>query len=376
MSSFSHFAQWIGARAARNTLFGPIGGMIGNMNDFLNIVTGKGSGDNVVDSLVNKYSDAGPTGKELWQAQREDTAYQRSVADMQAAGLNPALMYGNSAGGPSASSAGSSMGPGISDLLQLAMLPLNIQATKAQIGATEAQAAKDNAEAARTVQQTSFEKDYQPLLLEARQVGNDLTRAERNQINANLDRIAADIDKIKAETQTEETRQQLNIAESVLRNAEASQIIQLMPYRQALMEAQTDNERAQAALAAVNRMYQQRILNSDYLDNMFSAMRAQASSSESKAALDNLHQRIRTGSLINVDDDASLIAKIGAGIVNYPVAVVANILDNASGVIAAGLGAGAAVKVAGLKNAGKQSAPSGLVLPTHTNEFGNTYGYR
>lgn len=367
--------KWIGGKFERN-LFGPIGSFFGNINDIATFARGEGTGSNIVDSLINQMTGAAPTGVQQWQASREDNAYQRSVADMQSAGLNPALMYSNSAGGPSASSAGSQAPSGISDLLQLAMLPLQMQATKAEIGATEAQAAKDNAEAARTVQQTSFEKDYQPLLLEARQVGNDLTRAERNQINANLDRIAADIQKIQAETHTEETRQQLNIAESVLRNAEASQIIQLMPYRQALMEAQTDNERAQAALAAVNRMYQQRILNSDYLDNMFSAMRAQASSSESKAALDDLHQRIRTGSLINVDDDASLIAKIGAGIVNYPVAVVANVLDNASGVIAAGLGAGAAVKVAGLKNAGKQSAPSGLVLPNHTNEFGNTYGYR
>lgn len=46
-----------------------------------------------------------------WQAEMDNTKYQRSVADMQSAGLNPALMYGSAGAGstPSGASASSSV---------------------------------------------------------------------------------------------------------------------------------------------------------------------------------------------------------------------------------------------------------------------------
>lgn len=44
-----------------------------------------------------------------WQAEMDNTKYQRSVADMQSAGLNPALMYGSAGSTPSGASASSSV---------------------------------------------------------------------------------------------------------------------------------------------------------------------------------------------------------------------------------------------------------------------------
>ena len=99
---------------------------------FKNIVNGS-----VATSLVNKYSGAGLTGAEReanaftaeqaqidrdWQTEMSNTAFQRQVADMQRAGVNPALMYGGAgasgASTPSGASA-SSVSPQSSDLLPM-----------------------------------------------------------------------------------------------------------------------------------------------------------------------------------------------------------------------------------------------------------------
>lgn len=334
----------------------------------------------LVDSFINSTFKSGRTQQQIEQdaytAEREDTQVQRRVSDMQAAGLNPALMYQNGGSSPSVNTAASDSGSsGLSDLLQLAMLPLQMRQVNADISNTNAQAELASAEAARTRQQKDFEAELQPLLVEAKKESNNLTRAERNKINAQLDEISANAVKLREEANTEIEKQAYYGAQTILANAEASQIVELMPYRQALMQAQTSEAAVSASLMAVERMYKQRILDSDYLDNMFSEMRSQAASAEAKAKIDDIHSRIRTGNLINVNEDASVLAKIGAGIVNYPVALVANTLDLAAPVVAAALGAGAAVKVAGLKNAGQKSVQSSILMPGSTSEFGNSYRY-
>lgn len=105
-----------------------------NYGDLLKNVVGGG----VASSLVNKTTGAGLTGAEReanaftaeqaqiqrdWETEMSNTAYQRQVADMQKAGVNPALMYGGSgasgASVPSGASA-TSVSPGQgADLLSM-----------------------------------------------------------------------------------------------------------------------------------------------------------------------------------------------------------------------------------------------------------------
>lgn len=87
-----------------------------------------------------------------FQQQMSDTSYQRAVADMQNAGLNPALLYGSGSNGAStpsgsmASSVSPSSGSNIGDILQLLSF-------KKMLRNTDADTAQKSAEAFKAVEE-------------------------------------------------------------------------------------------------------------------------------------------------------------------------------------------------------------------------------
>lgn len=129
-----------------NVLFGTFG----KMKIFSNGINGvmKNLGD-YIPSYLDSVTGAHMTGAEReafdLTAQREDTTYQRTVADMQAAGLNPMML----AGGAHAvqSSPAQSSGGDPSALLSLLMLPQQMKLNEAQINNLNASAEEKRSKA-------------------------------------------------------------------------------------------------------------------------------------------------------------------------------------------------------------------------------------
>lgn len=122
------------------------------------------------------------------QQEREDTAYQRQVADMKAAGLS---MYGASGGGAASSAGGSSAVRSGSDSISKIAAMIDMKKAMAEIGNVQANTNKTNAEAAATTAGVERDDNYYALAASKQEaeigrieLENELTKSQTAQVAA------------------------------------------------------------------------------------------------------------------------------------------------------------------------------------------------
>lgn len=109
-----------------------------------------------------------------------------------------------------------------------------------------------------------------------------------------------------------------------------------MPYKIQFMEAQTASEKAQASLYAVNQLYQQRLIDSGYIEALCRQMEASASGTEADSVVKGITAKLRSGNTLEpADFGDSAFANIAESLwngvvtkgVNNGLAVVTNLLE-------------------------------------------------
>ena len=292
-----------------------------------------------------------------FQQEMSNTEYSRAVADMKSAGINPAFAMNN--GGvstPSGATASGSVSSGsgnLGELLQAFMLPTQLKALKADIGVKQSQEDLNEAHAESIRVNTDFSQQTFELRKTALELSNSLSREQKDLIYQKRQESIAQMKKLNEEALTESTKRALNQATEILQRAEAFEIVQLMPYKIQLMEAQTASEKAQASLYAVNQLYQQKLIDSGYIDSLCRQMEASASGTESDSVVKGITAKLRSGNTLDpADFGDSKVSNFLEGVwnglvtesVNNGIAVVTNLLEYMPSVLLAPGAPGAQVK--------------------------------
>lgn len=173
-----------------------------------------------------------------WQEYMSSTQYQRTVADMKEAGVNPALAMSNGVASSGSGASANSVAPGgvglsMSDMMQAVLLPLTRKKMIADIKNTDAQTEREKTEtelSAARKENIDLINQYYPSMQEA----------TLDELAASIGVKVAEVDKIQLENAL--TKVKTTIAES-----EAKYSDRMNAAKAAYEEAKTDESKASAA---------------------------------------------------------------------------------------------------------------------------------
>lgn len=283
-----------------------------------------------------------------WEQQMSDTAYQRQVADMRAAGINPAMAMGSAQGAstPSGSAATAASGSGsslsFSDLMQLMMMPLQkkLLASQAQLARDQGKAALMNAGA--NVQNAGTNE--KGLGLKEQEIAVNHMRVNVEQYKAETDRMRYGLEKMRTDKQIELTDAQIGeIAEKAallkLQREQLPEQLKIAERQVAASEKQAVSSLRQAEAAVQNAATNDRLADSQtslmYAQELMEWARKDGQDivnkyldPRQKAELDNL---IKEG--IKLDKQGRLIDKQGNLVTAQTVKAYVNCATDVSGAV-------------------------------------------
>ena len=333
----------------KHTFFGKLFESIGSgIKNLFNAKTGADLTDAQI--AANQFNAEQAQVDRDFQERMSSTAYQRGVADMRAAGLNPALMYGSgaAASAPAGVSA-SSVSPGspsvatMSDMLG-GVLPaiLGFKQLKQSKGIADEQlriaddknrieekkvdneGKKIDSENEERSLNIAFLRATYEARVEGAELQNEVLRGNIKVSDSTCEKLAQEVRNLAEAEKTEPVKRLALRVSSALDAARASEIAALVPYRQAFMSAQTESAKAAAALSFVSAARAQNLIDAGEVDFIIDNMKFSAESAADKAALDSIRADMRSGKAIQY---TSGVGKVLQFIPNAIIGGISNLAD-------------------------------------------------
>lgn len=245
---------------------------------------------------------------DMWNKTNEYNTASAQVQRLKDAGLNP-LYYGIDGVAAQPMNAAQPLGydrasvPNLENpLAGVASTFMQARSMQKDIEMKNAQIDKLKADTASVGLDNEWKDKTMDARVKAEELANELTKEQRAKIADERKQIVENIKKTIAETDNEIAKGLLINAQTRVSNAQADEIIAMVPYKQMLMEAQTEAQKAAAAASFINAAIQQKLLDEGAITAQIDKAKADAKSAEEKAALDEFITSCRTGNVFNPEE--------------------------------------------------------------------------
>lgn len=235
-----------------------------------------GSGLTNAQKLTNQFNAEEAQKQRDWEEQMSSTSYQRAVADMRAAGVNPAMAMNQGGASTPSGSAASSGSPAVGAfpfelIMQAIMLPLQkkLLAAQAQQARDSGEAALINARAnAAGVPIKEGELGVRRGELDVKRGELDVKRGELSvkEFEAETARIRADIEAWLADSKVRATDQEIEKMSHEIAYIDETKAYISKNYQIALKNADSAQKQAAASLRSAEAAFQNALTN-EYLSN-------------------------------------------------------------------------------------------------------------
>lgn len=249
----------------------------------------------------------------------DNTKYQRQVADMQAAGVNPSLAMQGGVSTQATSNAvaqGASVANPLLDLSSVVQLALQSKQLSIQKKLADAEIRVKNADADLKEKDAGIRDEYNRIMLEGMNKSNELTAEQISEIRANIGKISEEVELLKKQAATETERALLTAAETTLRKAladkteqEIKNLATLLPFEVALKAAGTEQAKASAAAQLMRAAYDKKLIDSGYIESMVRENYASAGEKEVRSKAENYEYLLRSGDIFDTSTFAGHTAR-------------------------------------------------------------------
>ena len=220
--------------------------------------------------------------KEMWQATNEYNAPDAELQRYREAGLNP-LFYMGSGTGAQTISAPAALGYERASMGQMTNPVSTIFDTAVKAKELEISKKLADAQVDKMHEETGglkLDNEFKEKTLAAREEGvklaNEATKEQIKKTSQEIEESKKRVNKLIEETKDVIELQGLHAAQAALNRANEKEILELLPYKQNLMSAQTLAQKAAAAASYAHAAYEKGLLDSGYIQKMCDNLEAQA----------------------------------------------------------------------------------------------------